>query len=66
MKFFGSKAPKIRWQTLSSDQKKIASLYRSPVPGGWLISSGEDGGVTFIPDAEHQWDGYSLENILPK
>lgn len=66
MNLFGSKAPKIRWQRLSNDQKKIATLFRAPIPGGWLVSTGEDGGITFVPDNEHTWNGSSLDNILPK
>jgi hypothetical protein len=35
-------------------------IHRAKVPGGWLVffsyAQGV-GGVTFYPDAHHQWDG---------
>src|SRR4051812_20531331 len=30
------------------------SLRRAKVPGGWLVAN-DDGGLTFIPDADHKW-----------
>jgi len=30
------------------------SLRRAKVPGGWLVAS-DDGGLTFVPDADHGW-----------
>lgn len=38
--------------------KGSAALSRAKVPGGWLVMSG--GGITFVPDAGHGWDGGSL------
>lgn len=37
-------------------------FYRSMVPGGWLVfcRGSSEGGMTFIPDPNHQWDGNSL------
>jgi hypothetical protein len=51
------------------------SLRRAKVPGGWLvlvckIHQGDQGdwawgagfgGLTFVPDPEHRWDGNSME-----
>lgn len=34
-----------------------AGLARARVPGGWLVTS--SGGVTFVPDEYHAWDGGS-------
>lgn len=38
------------------------SVQRAKVPGGWLITTwlGDSGGVTFLPDPDHEWDGNSL------
>lgn len=42
-------------------------LYRAAVPGGWLvglsdwIGDGGMGGLTFVPDPHHTWDGGSVE-----
>ena len=35
------------------------SAARAKVPGGWLVACGA--GVTFYPDARHEWDGASVE-----
>jgi hypothetical protein len=32
------------------------SLQRAKIPGGWLVASGSDGALTFVPDAEHKWN----------
>ena len=57
----------LEWQSLVSKGTGFTvSLYRTKVPGGWLIllspsSSGRsDSGVTFLPDPEYKWDGNSL------
>jgi hypothetical protein len=36
------------------------SLARARIPGGWLVA-GQSGGVAFVPDPGHQWDGASLD-----
>ena len=62
---------KLTWEKLRVAEPKHefgnASLYRTKVPGGWLIqmfySSGHsDFGVatSFYPDPGHAWDGGSL------
>jgi hypothetical protein len=35
------------------------SVARAKVPGGWLVALGT--GVTFYPDANHAWDGESVD-----
>lgn len=56
----------LRWQRLQTEGGP-QSVLRAKVPGGWLIwcddstSSGWGySGVTFVPDAAHEWDGRSL------
>ncbi|MDX2154794.1 MAG: hypothetical protein SFV54_28890 [Bryobacteraceae bacterium] len=52
--------PSLRWERLRSPG---LDTLRAKVPGGWLLSvgNGPSRGVTFLPDAEHQWDGASPE-----
>jgi hypothetical protein len=44
------------------------TLYRSSVPGGWLVcffwSTSQAGGpsLVFYPDPQHLWDGGSLDS----
>ena len=37
--------------------------YRAKVPGGWLVDCRvvEGGGLTFVPDPNHEWDGGTLD-----
>lgn len=37
------------------------ALYRARIPGGWLVAS-HSGGVAFVPDGEHTWDGTSVRD----
>lgn len=61
MKFLSrANTPRLYWEKLKTQDRHVPDLYRSPIPGGWIISNGLDGGLTFIPDADHQWDGNSL------
>jgi len=48
-------AVNLPFEALSSN---IKGLSRAKVPGGWLIAS-SNGGVTFYPDPDHSWDGYT-------
>lgn len=32
------------------------SLQRAKIPGGWLVATGNDRALAFIPDAEHKWN----------
>jgi hypothetical protein len=34
-------------------------MQRAKVAGEWLVSNGY--GITFVPDAGHQWNGGSVE-----
>jgi len=45
----------LQWETLASNWGEVR---RAKVPGGWLVVAG--GGVTFLPDPEHAWDGASV------
>jgi hypothetical protein len=51
----------IYWEKLETS---IASwhVYRAAVPGGWLLTFSIEGGLTFMPDPEHEWDGDSLDD----
>ncbi len=63
----------LKWQELrgfpvnEADDSSRARLYRAAVPGGWLIGfseycgDGGVGGVTFMPDPQHAWDGGSVD-----
>ena len=56
-----SRTPVLEWQKLKSRNNKYTpELYRTAVPGGWLISQSLTGGLVFLPDHEHEWDGDSL------
>ena len=43
-------------------------LYRAKVPGGWLVlhksEYSERGGLTFLPDPHHTWDGKPMAHTL--
>lgn len=55
------KSDKIVFETLDvRAQMHTLSLYRAPIPGGWLVAS-HSGSVTFVPDPGHEWDGSSLK-----
>ena len=59
---FGNSAPVLNWQKLKSrNNKHTPELDRTPVPGGWLVSQSETGGLVYIPDPNHEWDGHSLK-----
>ncbi len=45
-----------KWQTVAAAPVR---LLRAKVPGGWLLAS--NGAVSFYPDAEHAWDGRSMD-----
>ena len=63
---------KIEWEEIVHNrfepQFKLPhfALIRSKVPGGWLVAFYGDntdagyGGLTFVPDPNHRWDGNSL------
>lgn len=34
-------------------------LFRTKVPGGWLVTCNE--GMTFYSDPDHKWDGNSIQ-----
>jgi len=48
--------PWLQWDRLNSSDFAVR---RAAVPGGWLVVLGA-GGVTFLPDPKHAWDGGSV------
>ncbi|HEX3748391.1 MAG TPA: hypothetical protein VHW09_30900 [Bryobacteraceae bacterium] len=49
--------PRLQWQRVQSSNHTVV---RTAVPGGWLVALNSNG-LTFVPDATHQWDGGSTE-----
>lgn len=45
----------VTWELVRSVGASF-SLQRAKIPGGWLVANGSDGGLTFVPDAEHKWN----------
>ena len=41
----------------------LSITVRAKIPGGWLVkpSFGSGGGITFVPDPNHEWDGNSQD-----
>jgi hypothetical protein len=37
------------------------SIYRTKIPGGWLVAVRPHDSVTFVPDPQHEWDGGSSD-----
>ena len=37
------------------------AIYRSKVPGGWLVAVRPHDSLTFVPDPQHEWDGGSVD-----
>ena len=46
---------KLKWEAMHSS----IPASRCKVPGGWLVSV-TNGGLTFLPDGNHDWDGSSV------
>lgn len=52
-----AKAPApFQWQSIQSN---MGTVLRAKVPGGWMIAYGS--GVMFYADADHSWDGKTLD-----
>jgi hypothetical protein len=49
--------PRLEWEPLASS---VYTVRRAAIPGGWLVAL-QGNGVTFVPDAKHEWDGASVE-----
>ncbi len=60
--------PILNWEKLQNNQGGPVMTYRSKIPGGWLVTTGDTqttcasagAGITFVPDPNHEWNGYSL------
>jgi hypothetical protein len=68
MGFFTSDDFNLEWEELrAKNTLGPRNTYRTKIPGGWLVSTkeydsdGVGGGITFVPDPNHEWDGDSLE-----
>ena len=44
-------------------KEPLPPVYRTPVPGGWIIVTGLGGGF-FYPDPDHMWDGCSSFSLF--
>jgi hypothetical protein len=63
----------MKWEKLHVVEPRAefatGGVYRTPIPGGWLIAlfwqMGHPGGpaLCFYPDAEHAWDGGTLAHL---
>ena len=53
--------PKLEWEEISPGglRSPTQAIVRTPIPGGWLLS-GFTGGLVFVPDPQHRWDGGSV------
>jgi len=53
----------INWEKMKTSFGYGVDMFRSKVPGGWLIlySGGMASSMTFFPDPNHQWDGNSIK-----
>jgi len=50
------------------DDGQIESLRRAAIPGGWLVkftSPDWDIGLTFVPDAKHEWKDEPWGTLTP-
>ena len=48
---------KLVWEMVDADPS-YRKIERAKVPGGWLIRMevGDSGGITFVPDPNHEWE----------
>jgi len=48
---------KLAWERIEAEPS-YRKIERAKVPGGWLIRMevGESGGITFVPDPNHEWE----------
>ncbi|MGV6826597.1 MAG: hypothetical protein ACWA5Q_06450 [bacterium] len=65
MDIFSEVVGTLKWKDIECDGGP-KSMYRAKIPGGWLLSvrgydDKEGGGLTFIPDPNHEWDGNSID-----
>lgn len=49
---------KLQWERIEGGFFSSREVYRAKVPGGWLVACHINlgGGVTFVPDPDHEWN----------
>jgi hypothetical protein len=58
--------PTLTWEPLEAGGPRIGAaiphIGRTKILGGWLVMhfSTDGSALTFVPDADHRWDGNSL------
>jgi hypothetical protein len=47
---------KLAWEMIEAEPS-YRKIERTKVPGGWLVRMevGDGGGITFVPDPNHEW-----------
>ena len=45
----------IRWERIEGGGLFNVSVHRARVPGGWLVTRGKSGGMTYVPDPGWRW-----------
>jgi hypothetical protein len=55
--------PALAFHALDGSGLRWLAIKRAAIPGGWLVvvEQVDGGGVTFVPDPEHRWDGGSVD-----
>ena len=55
----------LKWEVLKEEGHAdwTKRTERAKIPGGWLVRSDiyEGGGMAFVPDPDHKWDGNSVD-----
>jgi hypothetical protein len=48
---------KLAWEMIEAEPS-YRKIERTKVPGGWLVRMevGDGGGITFVPDPNHEWE----------
>jgi hypothetical protein len=54
--------PELKWERIGAGAWSTpgSAIVRAKIPGGWLVTYESSGGLAFVPDPNHQWDGNSL------
>jgi hypothetical protein len=52
----GEHASDMKWERYGKPSVNPApTIYRTEVPGGWLVAPASGDGLIYVPDAEHRW-----------